>query len=100
VRELKNVVERAVMFCAGAKAMEVRHLPEEIRREEASPTSKRAPEPQSGLRGELDAFEKQRIIDALERCAGNQTKAAAMLGISRRTLLSRLDAHALPRPRK
>ena len=44
--------------------------------------------------------ERQRIIDALEKCAGNQTRAAKLLGISRNTLLARLDAYNIPRPRK
>jgi DNA-binding NtrC family response regulator len=46
------------------------------------------------------AAERQRILDALETCAGNQTHAANLLGISRRTLINRLDKFALPRPRK
>jgi len=45
-------------------------------------------------------LEKQRILDALEQCGGNQTRAARMLGISRNTLLARLDDYGLPRPRK
>ena len=45
-------------------------------------------------------LERERIIDALKQCGGNQTKAAEMLGISRRTLLNRLDQYNLPRPRK
>jgi two-component system response regulator AtoC len=44
--------------------------------------------------------ERQRIADALEACAGNQTRAAERLGISRRTLLNRLAEYDLPRPRK
>ena len=44
--------------------------------------------------------ERLRIVDALSRCAGNQTKAAALLGISRRTLVSRLNDYGLPRPKK
>jgi DNA-binding NtrC family response regulator len=52
------------------------------------------------LSAAIDALEKQRILDALERCAGNQSRAAKMLGISRGTLLSRLDAFGIPRPRK
>jgi DNA-binding NtrC family response regulator len=44
--------------------------------------------------------EKKRIIDALDACGGNQTRAADMLGMSRRTLLHRLDELDLPRPRK
>ena len=47
-----------------------------------------------------DDPERQRIIDALEECAGNQTRAAKMLGISRNTLLARLDQYGLARPRK
>ena len=49
---------------------------------------------------EMEALERQRILDALARCGGNQTQAAEMLGISRRTLLRRLDEYAVPRPRK
>ena len=48
----------------------------------------------------IDAAERQRILDALEMCAGNQTHAANVLGISRRTLVNKLDKFALPRPRK
>jgi transcriptional regulator of acetoin/glycerol metabolism len=44
--------------------------------------------------------ERARIIAALEACAGNQSRAARMLGIPRRTFLNRLDAHGIPRPRK
>jgi DNA-binding NtrC family response regulator len=49
---------------------------------------------------EVEALERQRILDALATCGGNQTQAAEMLGISRRTLLRRLDDYAVPRPRK
>ena len=44
--------------------------------------------------------ERQRIMGALESNGGNQTLAAKQLGISRRTMLNRLDAYAIPRPRK
>ena len=56
--------------------------------------------PPPTLRGALEPLERQRILDVLERCGGNQTQAARQLGISRGTLLSRLDAYGVPRPRK
>jgi two-component system response regulator AtoC len=52
------------------------------------------------LRGEIEAIERRRILEALERCAGNQTRAAKLLGIGRRTLLKRLDEYQLIRPRR
>ena len=44
--------------------------------------------------------EREHVVNALAQCAGNQTQAARVLGISRRTLVKRLDEFALPRPRK
>jgi DNA-binding NtrC family response regulator len=54
----------------------------------------------STLPDEMQALERQRILTALQQCGGNQTQAAEMLGISRRTLLRRLDEYDVPRPRK
>lgn len=53
-----------------------------------------------GLKDEVRELEKRRIMGAIDECGGNQTKAARLLGISRRALLHRLDAYGLPRPRK
>jgi hypothetical protein len=47
-----------------------------------------------------DESERRRIARALAECGGNQTKAAKRLGISRRTLVTRLGTYGLPRPRK
>jgi DNA-binding NtrC family response regulator len=52
------------------------------------------------LREQLAQAERQRIVDALGRCGGNQTEAAVSLGISRRTLVKRLATFNIPRPRK
>ena len=48
----------------------------------------------------MDRVEKQKIMEALDQCAGNQTRAARVLGISRGTLLARIDAFGIPRPRR
>jgi DNA-binding protein Fis len=40
------------------------------------------------------------VLQALEACDGNQTRAAEMLGVSRRTLINRMIEFGLPRPRK
>jgi DNA-binding NtrC family response regulator len=147
IRELRNVIERAVLLCSGNEILP-EHLPVEKMRSTfagppANPTTGVTPVPQfppqppssssaltserplnplgsstveedegsflddqektSGqvpIRDELEALERKRILDALASCAGNQTKAAKMLGMSRRTLLNRLDSYAIARPRK
>jgi len=40
-----------------------------------------------------DQFERQKIFETLEKCGGNQGKAALALGISRRTLLRKLKSY-------
>src|SRR5262249_25516171 len=44
--------------------------------------------------------EKRRIIDALAACAGNQSRAAKLLGMPRRTFVTKLEAYGIPRPQK
>jgi DNA-binding NtrC family response regulator len=106
IRELRNVIARAALLSSGTITTE--HLPLDKMRPAVAAPSPAAPAvsaPEAtplpdDLRDALSVVERQRIIDALERCAGNQTRAAAQLGISRRALVSKLEQHALPRPRK
>lgn len=91
IRELKNVIERAVLLC-DAPEIRAEHLP--FDKLSATWSSKRP-----ASRGGGDAH-RRRILDALDACAGNQTRAAEMLGISRRTLTKWLGRYDLPRPRK
>jgi len=51
----------------------------------------------NALRTEMMAIERQRIIDALAKCNGNQTHAAELLGMPRRTLIARMRAFDLPK---
>jgi DNA-binding NtrC family response regulator len=107
VRELRNAIERAAVLCAGETILP-EHLPPGLLKPPAlkpppvAPSRPTAPPPAGGesLQGEIKSLERQRIIEALERCGGNQSKAAELLGISRRTLVSRLSEFDLPRPRK
>ena len=129
IRELRSVIERAVLLAQGA-TLDIEHLqvdPEfsggawrasggapvqgallsTVREqpEPSRPTSPYLPAPAppaepEKLRDELERLERDRIVDAIARCRGNQTRAADLLGISRRALLHRLDAYNLPRPRK
>lgn len=52
------------------------------------------------LRTQLGEMEKQQILNALAQCGGNQSRAAEMLKISRRTLINRLEEYGVARPRK
>jgi transcriptional regulator with PAS, ATPase and Fis domain len=88
VRELRNVVERAVVLCNGAPTI----VPAQLAVEAAD-----APMP---LRDTLDRVERERIVRALDEAAGNQTRAAKLLGISRHALLDRLERYQIKRPRR
>jgi two-component system, NtrC family, response regulator AtoC len=94
IRELRNVIERAVLLCA-ADTIRAEHLPGE--KMHGHPP---AGSPEDVLRQQLEQVERDRILGVLAQCAGNQTQAAKVLGISRGTLVSRLSAFGVPRPRK
>ena len=47
-----------------------------------------------------ESEERRQIVEALERCSGNQTRAAKLLGIARATLVNKLSIYRIPRPRK
>ncbi|MBI3183628.1 MAG: sigma 54-interacting transcriptional regulator [Myxococcales bacterium] len=94
VRELRNVIERAVLLCAGEE-IGSEHLPQDKLATSLSFEAPAEPLPE----GRTEA-ERQRILDALARSAGNQTQAAKLLGIARRTLINRLEEFGIVRPRK
>jgi two-component system, NtrC family, response regulator AtoC len=122
VRELKNMVERAVTLSSG-EAIDVQDLvpqggpgvgPVDRGR---SPGRERLPatfDPESvgngdgvadvGLQDDARlatrAVERRRISEAMSQCGGNQTRAAKLLQISRRTLVSRLTEFGFARPLK
>jgi DNA-binding NtrC family response regulator len=88
VRELENVMERALLL-AGGGAIQPSHVPnDEPVRTDAAPG---AAEPQSqGGNGSLWEMERDLIFKTLARVKGNRTHAAKILGISIRTLRNKL----------
>ncbi len=132
IRELRNIMERAVLLSNGDK-IALEHFPEDKLASTfkmskvtvapvAPPLEPSAPAPRPttsvwsnpgrsrkrastevqaiDLKGGVDEREREIIKDALARSRGNQTQAAKLLGISRRTLISRIEKYGLPRPRK
>lgn len=88
-RELRTVIERAVLL-AGDDAIG----PEHLVLEDPVASSEVA------ILDQADSAMRDRIVAALDACAGNQTRAARDLGISRATLVNKLALYRIPRPRR
>jgi DNA-binding NtrC family response regulator len=103
VRELRNVLERAVLLGTNG-VVTLEHLPLDKMEQRTAPgpdaRASELPPAVDALQAAFDARERQRVTDALSACGGNQTRAARMLGISRGTLMARIAAFGLARPRK
>jgi len=93
VRELRNVIERAVIMGRGP-TLEAEGL--------SIGTGVFAPRPESNGETQLvdrlmsseiafDEFEREVLVQALQRAHGNQSRAARLLGMTRRTLQYRID---------
>jgi DNA-binding NtrC family response regulator len=94
VRELENVIERLTVLAVGDE-IGLSDLPEFLRRERPGGEGLQLELPPQGI--SLEAVEKELILKALKRFEGNQTKAAAFLDISRRTLIYRMEKHGIHR---
>jgi DNA-binding NtrC family response regulator len=95
VRELSNIVERAITFCKDPD-IGLEHLPERVRRLSSiaivpGTNGDWHPPVQPGRLPSLESIEQDYIRYVLKQLDGNKQRAAAILGIGRRTLYRRLD---------
>ncbi|HEU4699601.1 MAG TPA: sigma-54 dependent transcriptional regulator [Gemmatimonadales bacterium] len=88
VREMRNVLERALILGRGHSAISVEHLPGEFRARPGVGDRRHTPL-------SLDDLERQHIERTLKHHQGNRTRAAAELGISRATLINKIKRYSL-----
>jgi two-component system response regulator AtoC len=97
IRELRNVIEFAVLL-AGNAMITPAHLPLERMQGRG-----REDDDDRAERDTLELYDdgaRQTVIDALAACGGNQSRAAKQLGMSRGALIRRLERYGVVRPRK
>lgn len=92
IRELRNSVERAMLLADGT-TLEAGDFP--LLGTDGKATSG-FDLPAQGV--DLEALERGLVIQALERCGGNQTRAAMLLGMNRDQIRYRIEKYGLVRP--
>lgn len=98
VRELENILERAAIL-AGNQTIHPQHLPADISQQIAPSTaganSESADSNDLSIPRATEAIERRLILQALDACQGNKTKAAKLLEISERSLWNKLNQYGL-----
>lgn len=95
IRQLENVIERSSHFC-DEQFIHMKHLPREISDQfhavpsEGPRDQPLTPNPSFTIKDHQDQFERKLILDTLQSCNGNKSKAAKQLGISRTALYNKL----------
>ncbi len=93
VREIENILERALIMAGTGRVTAGAIQPAAAA---GRPNSSGGMEiPDEGL--VLEDLEKELILKALAKAQGNKSKAAALLGLTRRTLYSRMERYGIPR---
>lgn len=92
VRELENVLERALVLSGGP--IEAEHLPEHVR-SSTSPFRIGIDGDDLSVKRRLPILERDLIARALERTAGNRTRAAELLELSTRALSYKIQEYQL-----
>lgn len=98
VRQLENVVERALAFNHGRSQLDVQDLPPEIQSQPAPVDSSLVWFPDDGLDFEtyIEGVELSLIRRSLERTQGNKRQAAKLLNLKRTTLIEKLKRLEAP----
>jgi two-component system response regulator PilR (NtrC family) len=96
VRELENVIERAVALAKGS-TIGLGDLPPELAGAASQPTPALVGLPEEGcdIDEVMGEVERRLLLQALERSGGVRTQAAKLLGVTLRSLRYRLQKHAL-----
>jgi len=91
IRELENIIERALALTPGKSQLELRDLPSELQTNKSSISAAEVTLPENGLdlRQHVHEIERKLIDSALDRTAGNKRKAADLLNINRTTLVEK-----------
>ncbi len=87
VRELENLIERLVTLAEGPR-IELEDLPEEIRTFSETPV-------ETSLQSVTERAEREHILRVLKSTGGNKTRAAELLGISRKTLWEKMRHYGI-----
>ena len=92
VRELENIIERAVVLCRG-NVITLNDLPFNIK---GFVEENKIDENETGtLIEQVEALEKRLIFDSLKKANGNQTKAGKLLGLTERNLRYKLNKYGI-----
>jgi two-component system response regulator AtoC len=100
VRQLENFMERLVVLSDGPKLTQ-KDVERELARDAARLRSSRGSVPPASeprLEDQRRDAERKAIVEALQRASGNRSLAARLLGISRRTLYTKLAELGLLEP--
>ena len=93
IRELRNAVERAMLLASG-DWLEVADFPLATSTTAGSDVGFQLPA--NGVN--LESLERSLVLQALERCGGNQTRAAALLGMNRDQIRYRIEKYGVAKP--
>ena len=88
IREMRNVLERAMILARGLDQIQVEHLPGEFRARYGMGDRRHTPQT-------LDDLERQHIERTLRHHSGNRTRSAAELSISRATLINKIKRYSI-----